>query len=68
VQELTAGPFVVTDITVTGSRGLCSGTAPAPGPYPGANCIPGGKDLATKNINFFLGPGNQFVTFFQQAT
>jgi hypothetical protein len=64
----SGGGFVVDDITLSFTRGLCSGTAPAPGPYPGANCIPGGKDLATRNVNFFLAPGPQFPTFFQHAT
>jgi hypothetical protein len=62
------GPYVVDDITLTGTRGYCSGTAPAPGPYPGAFCIPTGKDVANRNVNFFLGPGPQFPTFFQHAT
>jgi len=68
VQELTVGGFVVDDILLSGTRGYCSGTAPAAGPYPGANCIPTGKNTATQNVNFFLGPGPQFVTFLQHAT
>jgi hypothetical protein len=68
VMETTVGAFQVDDITLTGTRGYCSGTAPAPGPYPGANCIPGGKNTTTQNVNFFLGPGPQFPTFFQHAT
>jgi len=66
-EQASGGGFVVDDIVPSFTRGLCSGTAPAAGPYPGANCIPGGKDLATRNINFFLAPGPQFVTFYQHA-
>jgi len=66
-EQASGGGFVVTDIVPTFTRALCSGTAPAPGPYPGANCIPGGKDLPTRNINFFLAPGPQYVTFYQRA-
>ncbi len=69
VQEgPSGGGFVVDDIVPSFTGPLCSGTAPAAGPYPGANCIPTGKDLATRNINFFLGAGPQFVTFYQHAT
>jgi len=68
VQELTVGNFVVDDITLSFTRGYCSGTAPAAGPYPGANCIPTGKNTATQNVNFFLAPGPQFPTFIQHAT
>jgi hypothetical protein len=68
VQELTVGNFVVDDIVLSFTRGYCSGTAPAAGPYPGANCIPTGKNLATQNVNFFLAPGPQFPTFLQHAT
>jgi hypothetical protein len=64
----SGGGFVVDDIVPSFTRGLCSGTAPAAGPYPGANCIPTGKNLAARNINFFLAPGPQFVTFYQHAT
>jgi len=70
VQELTTGNFVVDDITLSFTRGYCSGTAGGPpGPaYPGANCIPGGKNTAAQNVNFFLAPGPQFPTFIQHAT
>lgn len=68
VQETTTGNFVVDDITLSFTRGYCSGTAPNPGPFPGANCIPTGKSTATQNVNFFLAPNPQFPTFFQHAT
>jgi hypothetical protein len=68
VQETTTGNFVVDDITLSFTRGFCSGTAPNPGPFPGANCIPTGKSTATQNVNFFLAPNPQFPTFFQHAT
>jgi hypothetical protein len=69
VQEgPSGGGFVVDDITLSFTRGFCSGTAPGAGPYPGANCIPTGKNTATRNVNFFLAPGPQFPTFFQHAT
>jgi len=70
VQETTVGNFVVDDITLQFTRGYCSGTAGAPpgAPYPGNNCIPGGKNTTTQNVNFFLAPGPQSATFLQHAT
>jgi hypothetical protein len=66
VQELTVGNFVVDDILLSSNtRGYCSGTAPG-GAMP--LCIPGGKNTATQNVNFYLGPGPQFPTFLQHAT
>jgi len=61
------GNYVVDDITLSFTRGYCSGTNPNPGPFPGINCIPTGKNTATRNVNFFLAPGPQFPTFYQHA-
>jgi hypothetical protein len=56
--------FTVTSITTTGTRGLCT-TANAPGnpvcPYPT------GINLANGDIDFFLGPNNNIVTYTNRA-
>ncbi len=64
-EGASGGGFVVDDIVPTFTRGLCSGTAPGGAM---ANCIPTGKNLAARNINFFLAPAPQYVTFYQHAT
>jgi hypothetical protein len=50
----------VIDITVTGSRGLCTNAA--------TSCVPGGRDLTAGIIDFYLGPDQNIVDYTNQAT
>jgi hypothetical protein len=50
-----ASPWVVTDISVTGDRGLCTN--------PATSCVPTGKDLTLGIIDFYLGPDSNLVTY-----
>jgi hypothetical protein len=54
-----AASWNVIDISVTGSRGLCSDTT--------LSCVPGGKDLTAGIIDFYLGPDLNVVTYTNQA-
>jgi len=54
-----AAPWVVTDISVSGARGLCTNAA--------TSCVPGGKDLSLGIIDFYLGPDANTVTYTNQA-